>query len=242
MANVTLDSIVTGILLKKRYPIHFYVEFLTYAASGMRELSFDSLKNIRAKKIPINTYGAIPCPCDYMDWIKVGIPNGQYIRPLSSRPGLNRLNNFDTTGTKIPYTEDNFFSGFIPFGVVASNSFIGGFYGNRGDGSGTFLYVKERNEIQINVSVDTTEVILEYISDGTESDNATKINPYAIAAIEAYCDWQETKNKRGAGDYAVAQAQRNFDYQHGKLRGRINGLTAAEVKYIWNRNTHGSLK
>lgn len=242
MVYTTLHKIVTGILLKKRYPIHFYIEYLTYCASGLRELHFDSMQEVRTKLLTINSYGAITCPCDMMDWIKIGVPNGQYVRPLATRPGMNRLNNFDTTGAIIPYDDTDFFTGYVPFGSIYSPNDLGRYYGSRGNGDNSFILVKERNEIQINVSIDATSVILEYLSDGTDADNATKVNPYAISALEAYADWQEEENKRGASDYSKRMAQNKFDYQHSKLRGRINGLTAADVKYIWNRNTHGSLK
>ena len=241
----TLHKIVTGMLLKKRLPIHFYIEFLTYCAAGLRELQFDTMGNIQTLKLPINSYGAVTVPCGMLDIIKLGIPNGQYVRPLASRIGMNRLNNYDDNGTIIPYDADNFFTGFCNGYAVHHNENwenTGRFYGNRGNGVNTFIWVKERNEIQINIAIQATEVILEFITDGSECDNATKVNAYAIATLEAYANWQETENKRGASEFEKSQDRKKFDHEHGLLRARLNPLTVADIKYIWNRNNHGSIK
>ena len=42
MASViSLDKIVKNILLKRRYPLAYYIQFLVYAKDGLRELAFD---------------------------------------------------------------------------------------------------------------------------------------------------------------------------------------------------------
>jgi len=98
MKYSSLNKIVKGYLLQRGYPIHFYIDFLVYAQRAFEELSFDTIGNVQTKKLPINSYNAATLPDDYMDWIKVGVANGQFVRPLINRPGISRMNNFDSTG------------------------------------------------------------------------------------------------------------------------------------------------
>ena len=248
MKYTSLHKIVTGYLLKKRYPIHFYIEFLTHCAAGLTELHLDTLQNVQTKLLPINSYGAITVPGDFLDWVKVGVPNGQFIRPLASRPGLSRLNNLDTSGNIIPYDGDDILGNFgvsnFASGININDRYenTGRQYGSRGNGVDTFIYVKERGEIQININIKATNIVLEYISDGSESDNATKVNPYAIATLESYMNWQNKENSRTVGAGEKQRAQSQFDHEHRKLRSRLNPLSKADVIHIFNSNTHGSVK
>lgn len=243
MKYTSLHKIVTGYLLKKRYPIHFYIEFLTHCASGLTELHFDTLQNVQTKLLPINSYGAISVPIDFLDWVKVGIPNGQFVRPLASRTGLSRLNNIDSSGNIIPYDIDDVLGNFLS-GININEKYenTGRQYGTRANGVNTFLYVKERGEIQININISATNIVLEYISDGSENNNATKVHPYAIATLEAYMNWQNKENSRSTGAGEKQRARSQYDHEHRLLRSRLNPLSKADLTYIFNSNTHGSIK
>ena len=243
MRYTSLHKIVTGYLLKRRYPIHFYIEFLTHCAAGLTELHFDTLQNVETKLLPINNYGAITVPCDFLDWVKVGVPNGQYVRPLANRPGLSRLNNFDSSGNIIAFDADNIL-GDHSLGVNVNEKYenTGRRYGARSNGNNTFIYVKERGEIQLNINIKATNIVLEYISDGSEPNNATKVNPYAITTLESYMNWQNKENSRTVGAGEKQRARSQYDHEHRLLRSRLNPLTKADVNYIFNSNTHGSVK
>ena len=243
MRYTSLHKIVTGYLLKRRYPIHFYIEFLTYCASGLTELQFDTLQNIQTKLLPINNYGAITLPFDYLDWVKVGISNGQFVRPLASRSGLSRLSNLDTSGNSVPYNSDEFvWNSVSGLNINEKYENTGRQYGGRVNGDNTFIYVKERGEIQVNLNIQAANIVLEYISDGSESDNATKVHPYAIATLESYMNWQNKENSRTVGAGEKQRAQSQFDHEHRKLRSRLNPLSKADIIHIFNSNTHGSIK
>jgi len=252
MKYTSLHKIITGYLLQRRYPIHFYVEFLVYANRGFQELHFDSLKNVRTKKLPLNSYGAATLPCDYMDWSKIGVPNGQFIKPLANRPGLSRLNSFDDTGEKVAYPSEDDPAFRSPFGLYVGLGYsvryndklenTGRLYGSRGNQSQTFGVFVERNEIQVNIDVNATEMVLEYISDGQEIDNATMVHPYAIHTIEAWINWKHKENNRSYSEGERMRAQRQFELQHRILRARLNPISVADIKAIINRNNHAAIK
>jgi hypothetical protein len=67
MQYTTLDKVIRGFLLQKGYPIHFYIDMLAHAYRCFEELHFDTLGNVQTRKIAVNSYKAIPLPCDFMD-------------------------------------------------------------------------------------------------------------------------------------------------------------------------------
>lgn len=250
MKWTNLDTIVKGLLISRGYPIHYYMPFLYQASRAYEELSFDSLRNIKTLKIPINSYGAIPLPCDFMDWVKVGIPNGQFVRPLSSRQGINRLNSFDDGGNKVAYGEDTsttifdsiFFNGYQQY-YNQNGEFTGRMFGvGSGNDSNTFRYVPEREEIQLHENIAATDVILQYISDGSDADNATMITPYAKSTIEGYIIWKMKEASRTYNMGERAEAKKQYEVQHQFLRGRLFGLTKDSIYSTLRKHTHGSIK
>lgn len=240
MKYITLDGIVRSLLNQKQLPIHYYMRFLKYAADGYRELHFDSLKNIRAVKLPLTDYKAVQLPCDFVDLLKVGVATGQYVQPFVMRNGINRLNNLDASGNPTTYGSptqstsdyaafggwDWFTNHFNDYGE-ATGRYFGLGVGSQRD---TFKLIPERNEIQFSEDIQATEVILEYIGDGTCCDSATSIHPYAQKAIEAYADWMYKKHSKsfGLGDEQVAE--REFVNQNRKLRARLNGMTMEDIR------------
>lgn len=241
MKWTSLDQTARSMLLQRGYPIHWYIDFIKYGSDGLRELTFDSLRVINSAKLAVNSYKAVTLPCDYVDFVNLGSAIGQFVHPLSQGP-INRLNNFDDTGKKIPYSNvvtDVPFTE-IPGSIAFANSFnvlgehIGGVYNhNPGKSVGIFRELPERNEIQLDSCSQYDFVILDYISDGATctcgcecgSDSATKIHPYAIAAIEAYIDWKMKSFNRSYNAGEVQQAKLEYISQHKILRARKYSMT-----------------
>jgi hypothetical protein len=245
MGYTTLDKIIKGYLLQKGYSMHWYVDFLIYTARCFQELHYDTLRNVRTVKLPVNDYNAVILPSDFLDYARIGIPDGQYVRPLVNRPGLNSVPNTDSDGTRSVYEDPEYGFAFSWADTIYYNDkgeHTGRHYGLRDYGVETFKIVKERGEIVLDKNVDANNIILEYITDGTEVDNATKIDPYAIATIEAFINWKLKENSRAYNEGERIRAQREFDHQHEILRARKNPLTLADIKSAINRNTHGSIK
>jgi hypothetical protein len=245
MRFTSLDQITRSMLLQRGYPIHWYIDFLKYGTDALRELTFDVLKVINSAKLPVNSYKAVTLPCDYVDWVKVGVAAGQYVHPLAQGP-INRLNNFDDSGNKIPYSDelpDGTFAeirGSIEYtnGLNSLGEHTGGIFNhNPGRSIGTFIELTERNEIQLDNDYPYDYIILDYISDGATcscgcdcgGDSATSIHPYAIAAIEAYIDWKMKAFNRAYGAGEVQMAEDQYIRQERKLRARKNGLTRWDI-------------
>ena len=77
MQLTTIDSVVRRGLLETGLPIHWYAEFLYHSSTCVRELAFDTLQIVQSANLPVNSYGAIDYPADFVDDIALCIPSGE---------------------------------------------------------------------------------------------------------------------------------------------------------------------
>jgi len=215
MRYKSLHEIANSVLFQKGYSIHWYVQVLKHAADCLRELQFDVIGNIRTRKLELNNYGSVELPCDYVDYVRIGTPWGGNVRPAALSFGGNRLVNLDEKGNKVPYGGSNWTYGneygawLYPDGLHLTPQ-------RETDG---FMIVNERREVQFTNYREGGFIILDYITDGSEIDNATQVDPYAQKTIETYAEW---KMKIGSED--------EYNKQYRILRGRKNDITPASVR------------
>jgi len=250
MRYITLNGITRSYLSQTKRPIHYYFRFLKYASDCIRELIFDTLQVINTTRLPVDEFYQCKIPADCVDIIKVGVQVGQFVRPLIEKSSLNRLPNIDSSdGSQIvypaPQVTDDWIGTLQWQGVntTTGGENTGGYYGlGAGSEPDTFIFLPERNVIQLNQNIKDTNIVLEYISDGTYPNAASKITPYAQKAIETYIDWQYKLHSKSYGAGEAEQAKRLFDRQHEILRARKNTLTPDMMERIINRNRKASLK
>ena len=256
MTTVTLDSIVKNVINQRRYSLHWYMEFLIYAADCLREITFDSLQVINTKLIPVNQFNEAFLPNDYQDYVFVGGQRGQKIYPLVETNGLSQLNSYDSNFNQQTYadadksqqSEVQIYNGLFPFTTwytIHYNSYgenTGRYFGSGGIYVDTYTIVKAQNKIQLNESVVLDSVYLQYISNGQNSDAATTIDGYAQKTIEAYIMWQFKENNRTytMGERQVAEAY--FNQQHKILRARKSDLTPQVLKRFIQKNSFAANK
>lgn len=223
MRQYTLDSIVRKKIFNSGKTIHDYVEYLSNACDCLRELTFDSIQTVKSVKLTVNSYKAVTLPTDYVDFIKVGYPRGQYVVEMTQTDSLNRLNNFDTDlVTKIVYTgvDQNSLLNYNLLDVEAPL-----FNHNVEDTSNKFKVLRERNEIQLDNRCDAEFVILDYIGDGLDTDAETSVHPYCISTIDTYMDWKASPNRNNI----QSPEGFNFHNHHRLLRGRFNDITLQDI-------------
>lgn len=245
----TLDQIVRNVLLSKRLSLHFYVEFLTHAANCLRELTIDTLQVINTIELIPNSYYAIDLPCDFVDDLSLGIPVGQYVKPIAKRDNINRLANTNTLGQKIPYGNPAItdgttgFFGFWPgwtwyWNIDDFGESTGRLYGAGTISRNGYELIRERNQIQLTETFIGCKVVLQYISDGQCIDNATQITPMAFSCISAYINWKRGPNAdidRSPEGIAWVNARK-------VLRARMDDLDIPSLKQILHSNYRGSPK
>ncbi len=247
MKYTTLDKIVRRNLLAKRMPLHYYIEYMVHASTCLRELTFDSLKIINTVELELNDYYAADLPCDYLDWTKVGIKMGQFVQPITQRDSINRLHAYNNQGQITTYQDPGTFNLDFPFwpgywmfqNIDDLGENLGRLYGyNTGIVPDGFKILKERNQIQFLESSRDCTYVLEYISDGQTSDNATQVEQYAWSTIEAYINWKRSVN----ADSDVSPESRNYLNQRRLLRARMSELTLYDLRQIIYRNYTAAIK
>lgn len=234
MRWTSLDTVVRSLLLKEGKPIHYYLQYLAHSCAAIQRLNTTTLKNINSKKIPVNDYKAITLPCDYVDYVMVGFAIGERVRPMILDTSLNRLNNYDDDGvTKIPY-ELELPDGEAAYDLASSDSLNDTLSDNKFNHDLSrddykFNVFPERNEIQLSASFPYDYVILNYITDGLEADNATMVDPLAQASIEKYIMWQNLVAKRNVSEGEKFAAEKRFNDEWRLLRAARNTLTKADI-------------
>lgn len=247
----TADRITKSILMNHKYPVHWYTEVLKYVSDCLAELSMDDLKIVNSVWLNLNAYKAAPIPPDFIDYVRIGRPNGEYVRPFIQNEGYNRMNNYDASGNKIPWPQvpnggmDLTIFG-IPYFTFYMNMYnsrgenIGGLYGYRTDGSPfTFDIIPERNEIQFDSALDCDQLVMDYISDGRNANAATMIPIYAEATLRAYVDWQLEEYNRSTPASEKERLKNWYLGQRVVLRGRMNDLTIDDYLGVY-RNSYNA--
>ena len=225
MKLYTLDKLVRGALMSKGYSMHWYIQFLHYGVQALRELNFDVLKNVKSVRLPVNSYKAATLPCDFVEYVRVGSEAGQFIAPFGEkRQSFNRLNKFDSNGNKISYSDIEAANGILPNNwegfwytnyINDKGEHLGRIFNNVNGFRDSFVILRERSEIQLDVDFVGTEIVLDYISDGLTTTASNAIHPYAAATIEAYIFWKLREHSRA---YNLGERQMAKDEYYNQLR------------------------
>lgn len=250
----SLDSIVCSQLLNRGYTMHRYLPFLKYASDCLRELIADDLKIINSVTLTLNSYNAIAIPSDCVDWIRIGMQNGQYVKPLMQTDGFNQQYNYQPNGQPAPWPaiaeglSDLAYFG-VPFLSYYVNQYnsrgenIGGLYGYRTDGSPFIFQVFPQRggsgEVQFDSSLGITNCVFDYISDGRTASGISMIPYYAENCIEKYIDASLLENNRSVSDSSKERLWNKYVGARVVLRGRMNELTADDILSIF-RNTYSA--
>jgi hypothetical protein len=253
MRYTTLNNITRSVLQQKKLPIHYYYRFLKYSSDCLQELLYDTLQITNTVRLPINEFHEADIPADCLDAdgiIKVGVQVGQFIRPLIPKNSINKLANIDEdTREQIEYPQpsaDEEQAGLIPWigiNINTNGENTGGYYGlGAGGEPDTYIIDERRNVIQLNQSITNSKIVVEYISDGTRNDAATRITPLAQRTIETYADWQYKEHSKSFGAYDAERAKALFYRELEKLRARKNNLTPELVERIINRHRKATIK
>jgi len=256
MQVVNIDGIVNNMLLKRRYPKHWYLEFLLYGVECLREIGLDELEIYNTQKLPVSLEGTVELPADYIDYILVGIEVGGRVRPLVEDNSLNNLQNFDSTFQVIPFNNStdanaqdetnllyapNLFSQFL---TVRTNSYgenTGRFFGGS-PYRDSFKIVKSRNQIQLDPSLKLANIVLIYASSGLTADGVTNVPLYAQKTIQEYIMYQFYFNNRTYGVSETEMQRQRYIDERKVLRARLSDLTISTLKRIVNRNTIAAQK
>lgn len=251
MNVISLDAIVRNTLMRRRYPIHWYIDFMVYAKDALRILTLDDLHVVNWKKLPVdqNTNTA-DLPADYSGKVGVFIQWGQRLKPLVEDQSINPLVNYDAEFQPEKYTTDvtnqnsiEYVQYFMPapYLMVNYNQFgenTGRYFGGSSSmGVDTYKIVKERNQIQLNERLVLDHIVLCYVGNGMDVDSASRVDGMAQDTIEAYILWQMKEHTRTYSPSEAEREKQNYITERKILRARMSDLDLNNFARIIQRNT-----
>lgn len=227
--------------------LHYYVQFLHYALTCLKELDYDTLKNIKTVRLTVDENNEVDMPSDYVDWTKVGIQRGHLVQAMGVNSKLNKLQPESGTYTDIYDTQ-----GYLPVsldGLWFSNfltdkgEHTGNLYGH-GNGASrlSFTVVPEREVIRFDIEFEVgTKILLEYIY-FTSATVTSLINPYAENTIRAYINWRYKDWSKRHTRFDVAHAKDEYYNELRILRARMNPVTKVDVLRVTRGGNKQSIK
>jgi hypothetical protein len=251
MQYATVDIICRRWLLEKGLPIHYYLDALLHSTACIRELSKDTLSIINTVNLPVNDYGAMDLPDDFMDDISVCYNMGNTLKPIPHKSSINPIvvHNGTTGAFETPSvnTDNPDTNGALFFGssnwmwfwnINEYGEQTGRYFGMRGGTERGYKVIKERGQIQFSGGFENGNMVLQYISNGQSADNATQVDWKAFKCIQSYIDWQRSPNASNI------YSPEGTTYRNEKrlLRANLNELTLTDIKNDFHSQYMASIK
>ena len=239
MKVYTLNEIIRSTLLTCNKSIHYYMQFCHYGLKAVREMNFDSPFKIKSIVLAVDANNEVTIPTDFVDYIRVGFKNGQYVKNLIEKQSFNRLPNFDSDGNQIPYPDVETDQGLIYADSYYYSSHgndksehIGRHFGHKSTYSGSFMVIPERGKIMLDPSLHTAkEIVVDYITSGVTDSftTSTTLPAYAAEAVERYILWRYAEHDRVLPMNQKLMAKEEWIQSHKRYRSRRYQLTLDDV-------------
>jgi len=251
MKTKSLNIIVRDALLDNGLPLHYYTRYLHHALRITDELSMDyNMGNIKMVKLNLTSYQRAVLPNDFIDLVDVSAKQGERLLPLERDRTLNKMYNYDESGSRIPYPSDttlNYDSEFNYNLISGGNNLntrgelIGRYYGKQRKPLLMYDIDTINSEIVFSNTTTFTEITLVYISSAVSKSSANLVTPYATDVITKYVQMKATQVDGGRIGMLQIYKQ-DFENARRIFRARMNSMDYAEMVGLIRKGIHGSLK
>jgi hypothetical protein len=221
MKVVTLDYIVRSVISQlEESTLRRYNTYFQYAVRGFRDLNLHAYAVSKFACLTMNQNKTVDLPLDFVKYIKIGICVNGHIINLGLDESMCMCDTYDNCGNPIREAVNDVMQGNIDgftYRYPYNNYFNNGQYvaGKFGLGGGFNKYgyykVDEVNrQIRFSSEVPTTEIVLEYISDGVSPDGSATVPIEATEALIAFVHWKRLEFKKGVSLGEVEYARRRY--------------------------------
>lgn len=234
---VTLNEVVKSHLIDiGETTEHLYQRCLHFAFDGLKDLHFDTVRQVKTVKLTMSEAKTIPLPNDYVNYVKVGLVFGDRVKTILVNNKIEKFHDVDECGNPAPKATEGFLNGFpvgiTTFGGYFFNNYLGGsFYGFGGTCyiAGYCTVDKARGEILFASEVENTDVYLEYITNGINPSGDSVIDPFAAKALKWYISWQRKQNSRQYSMSDKEQARMLYYNELRLVQARMNNFTIEDI-------------
>ena len=233
---------------------HKILTYINWAKAGWRGIQEEVMKEVKAVRLPMNSYNAIDLPDDCVDWTKVAIQVGDRLWVLGVAEDIALAHETDDCGNIIKNAAvpsfDEITNGlnlesYIPF-------YFSNYYGslpisgNYGEGlygyytgvpyKGYFRENRDKRQLQFTSNIQAPYIYLEYITDGSVCNGSTKVAPVAFDYLVQYVHYQRVKFRQDVSIGEKDYQERALHYEYLKLTRLTAGIT---IKDIVNGRNNG---
>lgn len=227
----------------------YFNKFLSWALFDIVNLKMDAANDVITVKLPISDVYSVTLPENYVDWVKVGVPYGQYVKTLAVNDDLSTQER--TLGN--PEFSKSAPPGWLPNGtdVTAYGGYYFSNYGGRslfsiGGGlpqRGHFKIVSRPGNnyellLDSGLNFPDNEVYIEYIGLGIDPSGETVLSPYLGEWLRAdlHHAYEKFKPSTQRSEAAIERTGRYLWTQEQKVRGRTNRLDPKTLLMVTRRS------
>ena len=254
---ISLDEIIKSLLIQMgEQTEHKYMQMLDIGIRGIKELTMDATQEIKMVVLSVNSNLTAGLPCDFVGYRRIGVNvPGDLDSGILETHSLAENTDIALTGSDVvgcPVTVSRRLSDTMEnvdstywIANYRGGENIGGVYGMGGGHNthGFYRMNKEKNQIEVSSNFTTgSEIVLEYISDGSTNDGSYEIHIYAEEALRAYIWWKYCQRKRNHPLQEKEVARRDWYNEKRLAIARFNSFNKEEALNASRKNFRQSPK
>tara|TARA_R100000808_G_C2151347_1_gene160341 strand:- start:632 stop:1363 length:732 start_codon:yes stop_codon:yes gene_type:complete len=224
---VTLDEVIQGLLVDEgKSSEHEYLRYFNIGLRGLKELNFDTVRQIKSIELQLDSKNTVTLPSDYVSYIKIGVAdNNGNVSYMGIRENINFV-----PGTQSTTVQDNTENPPI-FSYNNYDNSLWGRYGQGGGNNANGYYRENLNDRTIEFSNSNGPIILEYVSDGSTGLTGTEIKIHAFAeeALRSFIYWKSVQRKRAINMNEKMAAKNEYYNQKRLSRARMQSFNKNEA-------------
>lgn len=238
-----LSSIVDQVITDLGLTQHYYAKLLSWAIWGLRELKLDQANEVITIRKTLSDVRTVTMPGNYVDWVKIAIPVGQYLKTLSVNAELSKEER--TLGN--PSLSENWPLDFLPNGINFGE--YGGYIFSNYEGNSLFsvgggiasqgmFTVADRGdgctEILFDNPMTANECVIEYISNGINPCGETIVHDYLANYVREFILHENERLRpiRERNESAIYRTGRAVADALRNVRARKNDLDPKTMVHI----------
>lgn len=232
MRFVSLDQVVCSTLISRGYPVHYYMPFMNWSINCLKEIHQRHMAfAVIPKRLLLDENKSTQIPEDCQMLIKVGYLDGQRFSVMTQDDSLTVSYNRNSEGDAVPHgTSGDYSKAGVLRNFDSNGNDLGGNFGaSYSPGFNKYKVIPYQNRIQVSESYPFGYIDVEFVTDGTEFDNTTKILPILQPALVAYNVWQLKENSRAYGLQERQIAKAAYDEEIRVVRANMADWSMEDI-------------
>jgi len=224
------------------------MQMLDIGIRGIKELTMDATQEIKLTTLTVNSNLTADLPCDFVGYRRIGVNvPGEYgvleTHSLAKSDDMAFAKDYvvgcpTTVSRTLSNTIENIDNTYWIANYRGGEN-TGGVYGMGGGNNthGAYRICREKNQIEVSSNFNKgSELVLEYISDGSTDDGSYEIHIYAEEALRAYIWWKHIQRKRNTAGQDRELARRDWYNEKRLAIARFNTFNKEEALSASRKN------